>query len=132
MQMKTLFIFLALVSPFDSNALADVSKSPGMEDDQGLEQTLFYGGDIITMEGDKPTYVEAVLERNGEIIYVGTKLSALNDFRGKKTEFNLEGKTMMPGFIEPHLHPSIAAIMLPTDTIAPHEWKKPDGIARAA
>ncbi|MCK5880826.1 MAG: hypothetical protein KAG18_03060, partial [Sinobacterium sp.] len=37
------------------------------------EQTLYFGGDIITMQGDKPEYVEAVIERNGKIIYVGDK-----------------------------------------------------------
>ena len=33
---------------------------------------------------------------------------------------------MMPGFIEPHLHPSIAAIMLPNEIIAPYDWVLPD------
>jgi len=96
------------------------------------QQTLYYGGDIITMEGDKPNYVEAVIERDGKIIYAGDKASAVNNFAGKTVKVDLKGKTMMPGFIEPHLHPSIAAIMLPNDTIAPHEWTKPDGVSKAA
>ncbi|MEX3070694.1 amidohydrolase [Vibrio alginolyticus] len=132
MKIKNLFMSLLLLGILDFSALAGSINSVDMDNDQALEQTLYYGGDIITMEGDKPTYVEAVLERNGKIIYAGSKLSAINDFKGKKTEVNLEGKTMMPGFIEPHLHPSIAAIMLPNDTIAPHEWKKPNGITKAA
>lgn len=97
-----------------------------------LQQTLYYGGDIITMEGDKPNYVEAVIERDGKIIYAGDKASAVNNFAGKTVKVDLHGKTMMPGFIEPHLHPSIAAIMLPNDTIAPHDWNKPGGISKAA
>ena len=95
-------------------------------------QTLYYGGDIITMEGDKANYVEAVIERDGKIVYVGKKYYIDNHFIGTTTEVNLKGKTMMPGFIEPHLHPSIAAIMLPNDTIAPHDWTKPDGVSKAA
>ena len=95
-------------------------------------QTLYYGGDIITMEGDKANYAEAVIERDGKIVYVGKKSDINNHFIGKTTEVNLKGKTMMPGFIEPHLHPSIAAIMLPNDTIAPHDWTKPDGVSKAA
>ncbi|HIQ46248.1 MAG TPA: amidohydrolase, partial [Sulfurovum sp.] len=43
---------------------------------------------------------------------------------GKMVKIDLKGKTMMPGFIEPHLHPSIAAIMLLNDTIAPHDVSK--------
>ena len=94
--------------------------------------TLYYGGDIITMEGDKPEYIEAVMVRDGKIIYTGKKADAVNNYAGKTVEVDLKGKTMMPGFIEPHLHPSIAAIMLPNDTIAPHAWKKPNGVTEAA
>ncbi len=91
-----------------------------------LEQTLYFGGDIITMEGDKPTYVEAVIERDGKIIYAGSKASAVNNFAGKTIDVDLQGKTMMPGFIEPHAHPvSIGAFILANDIVAPHEWRMP-------
>jgi len=91
-----------------------------------LKQTLYFGGDIITMEGDQPTYVEAVIERNGKIIYAGSKESAVNNFAGKTIEVDLKGKTMMPGFIEPHAHPvSIGAFILANDIVAPHEWRMP-------
>ena len=93
-------------------------------------QTLYYGGDIITMEGNKPEYVESVIERDGKIIYVGDKASAVNNFAGKTIEVDLKGKTMMPGFIEPHLHPLIAAILLSGDIVAPHDWNVPDGIKK--
>ena len=94
------------------------------------QQTLYYGGDIITMEGDKPNYVEAVMQRDGKIIYVGKKADAVNNFAGKTIEVDLKGKTMMPGFIEPHLHPLIAAILLSGDIVAPHDWDVPDGIKK--
>jgi len=96
-----------------------------------LSQTLYYGGDIITMEGDNAQYAEAVVQQEGKIVFIGSKSEAEKQF-ANATPFNLEGKTMMPGFIEPHLHPSIAAIMLPNETIAPHNWNKPDGISKAA
>ncbi|WP_053990577.1 amidohydrolase [Mangrovimonas sp. TPBH4] len=95
------------------------------------EQTLYFGGDIITMEGDQPQYVEAVVRENGNIAYVGTKEEALSQYP-QASQYNLEGNTLMPGFIEPHLHPSIAAIMLPNETIAPHSWYKPTGTTEAA
>ena len=94
------------------------------------EQTLYFGGDIITMEGDKANYVEAVIERDGKIIYAGKKADAVNNFSGKTIEVDLKGKTMMPGFIEPHLHPLIAAILLSGDIVAPHDWDVPDGIKK--
>ncbi|MEH6609052.1 MAG: amidohydrolase family protein [Halioglobus sp.] len=95
-------------------------------DDIERQQTLYFGGDIITMEGDEPTYVEALIERDGEIIYAGKKANAVNNFSGKTVEVNLQGQTMMPGFIEPHAHPvSIGAFILANDIVAPHEWRMP-------
>ena len=95
-----------------------------------LQQTIYFGGDIITMEGNELTYVEAVIERDGKIIYAGNKSSAVNNFAGETIEVDLEGKTLMPGFIEPHLHPSIAAIMLSGDIVAPHDWLVPEGLKK--
>ncbi len=90
------------------------------------QQTIYFGGDIITMEGDKPSYVEAVIERNGKIIYAGEKAGAVNNFAGKTIEVDLKGQTMMPGFIEPHAHPvSIGGFILANDIVAPHEWRMP-------
>jgi len=75
------------------------------------QQTLYFGGDIITMDGDSPQYVEAVIERDGKIIYAGEKASAVNNFAGKTIEVNLKGKTMLPGFIDPHSHFMSAVLM---------------------
>ena len=94
-----------------------------------IHQTLYHGGTIITMEGDKPTYVEAVIERDGKIIYAGPKSAAINNFAGKTVDVDLQGKTMMPGFIEPHAHPvSIGAFILANDIVAPHQWRMPHKI----
>ena len=112
-------------------ALAALGSTALMAADKPVEeQTLYYGGDIITMEGDKPEYVEAVIERDGKIIYAGKKADAVNNFAGKTVKVDLKGKTMMPGFIEPHLHPLIAAILLSGDIVAPHDWNVPDGIKK--
>jgi len=37
---------------------------------------IYYGGDIITMEGDSAVYAEAVEIKNGKIIFVGNKAEA--------------------------------------------------------
>ena len=92
-------------------------------------QTIYYGGDIITMEGDKVEYVEAVVRENDKIVFVGTKAEAEKQYANAE-QYNLDGKTMMPGFIEPHLHPLIAAVILSGDIIAPHDWNVPDGLKK--
>ncbi len=101
-----------------------LSVSPGEVKAESGVQTIYFGGTIITMEGDNPQYVEAVIERNGKIIYAGPKSGANNNFAGKTLKVDLQGRTMLPGFIEPHAHPvGIGAILLANDIVAPHEWR---------
>ena len=130
MYKTTIISFFIAVLLACSNAKSENLKEKEKTISNNLQQTLYYGGDIITMEGNKPTYVEAVIERDGKIIYAGDKAAAVNNFAGKTIEFDLKGKTMMPGFIEPHLHPLIAAILLSGDIIAPHDWHVPDGLKK--
>lgn len=62
-------------------------------------KTLFYGGNIITMA--EPLYAEAVLVEDEKIIAVGSEA----ELRGFADEYiNLNGATMLPGFIDPHSH----------------------------
>ena len=64
---------------------------------------IFYGGDIVTMNKAQPT-AEAVAIRDGKIIKVGS-LSNTKTLQGSDTKLvNLNGKTLLPGFIEPHVH----------------------------
>ena len=69
-----------------------------------LQQTVYYGGDIITMAGDTTEYLEALATREGKIIFTGSKAAAMKRFEGKAEEVDLKGKTMLPGFIDGHAH----------------------------
>lgn len=91
-----------------------------------LDQAIYYNGDIITMEGDSLVYVEAVVQSEGQIIFTGSKQEAFSKYKNTADQVDLNGKTMMPGFIEPHAHPvSIGALLLGNDIVAPHEWRMP-------
>ncbi len=65
-------------------------------------KTLFYGGNIITME-EQALYTEAVLVENGVIVAVGSKTDLLSQ-AGECEKIDLHGKTLLPGFIDPHSH----------------------------
>jgi hypothetical protein len=92
---------------------------------------IYFGGDILTMEGDSANYAEAIAIKDGKILFVGTKDEA-EKFHGDTTLMNdLKGKTMMPGFVEPHVHPSIAATMLPNEIISMNDWVLPSGTKKA-
>ena len=88
--------------------------------------TLYFGGDIITMDGETFATEEAVVAQNKEIVYTGSLDDAHKKFPNAK-KHDLKGKTMMPGFVEPHVHPSLAATMLPNEIIAPYDWVLPNG-----
>lgn len=65
---------------------------------------IYYGGDIITMEGDSAIYAEAVAVKDGKIVFVGSKADA-EKMKGDSTVMNdLQGKTLLPGFVDSHGH----------------------------
>jgi hypothetical protein len=64
---------------------------------------LFYNGKIITMNSEEAEYVEAIVEQDGKIVFVGSKKDAEENFANAK-RINLNGNTMLPGFIDPHSH----------------------------
>ena len=73
-------------------------------EETGPIATMYYGGDIITMEGDEPAYAEALVEKEGKIIFVGATDEAM-EIAGKGHQMkNLDGKTLVPGFIDGHAH----------------------------
>jgi len=70
---------------------------------RGNADMIFYGGDIVTMNKSQPS-AEAVAVQNGKIIKVGS-LAKLKAVQGQETKLiNLNGQTLMPGLVEPHVH----------------------------
>ena len=64
---------------------------------------IYFNGDIITVN-DKEPIVDAVLVENGKIIKTGSKEEILK-LKNEDTELvDLDGKTMLPGFIDSHSH----------------------------
>ena len=71
---------------------------------EALNQTIYYGGDIVTMVGDEPQYAEAVVQRDGKIVFVGGRPEAFERFGDSADEVDLGGRTLLPGFIDAHSH----------------------------
>lgn len=64
---------------------------------------LYYNGTILTMEDQCPK-VEAILVENGKIIKRGTKEALVSCKNQDTVMIDLQGHTMMPGFIDGHSH----------------------------
>lgn len=92
-----------------------------------LADTVYFNGTILTMEGDEPDYIKAVATKGDEIIQIGT-LDELERVIGDSTQLiDLDRNTLLPGFIEPHLHPLLATILIQTEIIAFNDWDLPSG-----
>jgi predicted amidohydrolase YtcJ len=65
--------------------------------------TIYYGGDIITADDANPG-VEAVFVKDGKIVFAGNKETALKLKEQDTREVDLQGKTLLPGFIDGHSH----------------------------
>ncbi len=66
-------------------------------------KTAFLNGKIFTVNDNQP-YAEAVVVENGIIKFVGSTIKA-KKFVDEQTEvIDLQGKLMLPGFIDSHLH----------------------------
>ena len=59
---------------------------------------LYYGGTVLTMNGEERA--EKVLTENGRILAVGSFPDG--GIHGER--IHLQGKTMMPGFVDGHSH----------------------------
>jgi predicted amidohydrolase YtcJ len=66
--------------------------------------TLYTGGPILTMAGPQPRYAEALVERDGRIVYVGPLAGAIQAAGGGVKRVNLAGRALLPGFIDAHGH----------------------------
>lgn len=64
---------------------------------------LIFGGTIYTVDPEQAT-VEAVVVKEGRIAFAGAESTARQTLAEPVAELNLEGKTLIPGFIEGHGH----------------------------
>ena len=71
--------------------------------------TVYFNGDILTMLGDKPQYVEAVVVKGKKIAYTGSMQDALKEAGSNPTIDDLKGKTLLPGFIDSWGHFTLIA-----------------------
>ena len=88
--------------------------------------TIYTAKSIITMNRSLPR-AEAVAIRDGQIIEVGS-LDSMQPWLGKhehEIDNQFKDAIIVPGLIDPHLHPPMAAVLLPMHFITAMEWRLP-------
>ncbi|MBU3582942.1 amidohydrolase family protein [Polynucleobacter sp. 15G-AUS-farblos] len=72
--------------------------------------TIFFGGPIVTVNA-KNEEVDALAVQNGKIVALGKKDAITKQWQSKSTKLiDLKGQTLMPGFVEPHVHIMLTAV----------------------
>lgn len=65
---------------------------------------IYCKGDVITINDVEP-FAEAVAVKDGRVLAVGSTEDVMSKFNGSGTRIvDLQGKTLLPGFIDPHSH----------------------------
>lgn len=96
---KKLFISAIVLLTF-----AGCDQYSGQGNQSNPADSIYFGGDIITMERESAQYVESVAIKDGKILFVGNKEEALK-MKGDRTILHdLKGKTLLPGFLDAHSH----------------------------
>jgi predicted amidohydrolase YtcJ len=83
-----------------SSALAQQPQPPSLN--PGL--TVYFGGDILTMRGMTPEYVESLAVKDGKILFAGPLAESKKLVGESAKTIDLGGKTLLPGFIDTHGH----------------------------
>ncbi len=77
---------------------------------KGNADTIFYGGPIVTVNA-KNEEVQAMAVQNGKIVAVGAKDVVTQEWQASNTKIvDLHGQTVMPGFVEPHVHIMVTSV----------------------
>ena len=93
------------------------------------ELRVYTAKKIITME---PALAEAtaVAVADGRIVSVGSLASLQPWLEGREVSIDrsLQDKVLLPGFIDPHVHPSLPAVLTQFPFLAPDDWVLPTGV----
>ena len=96
--MKSLFLLALVVilgAGLGCNAGPDASSTA---------DAIYFGGPIITVNDAQPN-AEAVAIKDGKILMVGSRAEIEKSHKGQTTQMiDLAGKTLVPGFLDPHSH----------------------------
>ncbi|WP_281558260.1 amidohydrolase [Thalassomonas sp. RHCl1] len=105
MNLATCLIAMSLTGCSGENgATSQETVTPSTAIKEQLANTVFTNGNIYTVNPEQPS-AQALALKDGEIIFVGDD-SQVQNFIGDNTRvINLQGKMMMPGIHDVHMHP---------------------------
>lgn len=105
------FFFIAAFFLISSIASADEIK-------------IFVANNILTLNSNNDN-VEAVATQGSRIIDVGSREALISTYPNADLISNYKEATLVPGFIEHHIHPFLAAVTMNSKILAIEDWHLP-------
>lgn len=111
-----------------TGSIQDVSKLAGLSSDPVV---IYTAKEFITMDPSAPR-AEAIAVQDGRILAIGSKAD-VGAAVGKNARLDksFNGMVVMPGFVEQHVHPVLAALTMNTHVISIEDWDAIDGFSPA-
>ncbi|WP_332034863.1 amidohydrolase, partial [Microbulbifer sp.] len=99
--------------------------------EQSPQTVIYTAREFITMDPKRPK-AEAIAVRDGKFVAVGTR-GEVSAAVGKNARLDksLNDKIVMPGFVEQHVHPVLAALAMNMKVISIEDWDTIDGFSPA-
>ncbi|NNL66910.1 MAG: amidohydrolase [Myxococcales bacterium] len=120
--LRTLVVALLLAA----TTFAWLSRDPGPDP----TPRIFTAARILTMEPEPPD-ATAVAVRDDRITAVGSLDEIRATLGDAASDYALDerfaGKFVLPGFVDPHIHPSLAATILSMEIVSAMAWTTPAG-----
>jgi predicted amidohydrolase YtcJ len=114
MQMVRLLILLSL----SAQLFVSCSSDPAPD-------TIFIGGTVLTVDKGN-SVVAAVAIKDGVIVQVGTTSEIKATANSSTKIIELDGQTLIPGFIAAHEHPTLTAVFADTIDLSAFTFNSPD------
>jgi predicted amidohydrolase YtcJ len=88
------------------------------------EIKIFVANNILTLNSNNDN-VQAVATQGSRIIDVGSKEALISTYPSADLISNYKDATLVPGFIEHHIHPFLAAVTMNSEILAIEDWHLP-------
>ena len=85
---------------------------------------IFIAKDIVTLNKNNDS-VEAIATKGSKIINVGSKEELILIYPDATLISDYENAIIVPGFIEHHIHPFLAAVTMNSEILAIEDWQLP-------
>ena len=128
-------IFYAAIITLTLSGCGDLNDTaPGAESGPSPSEIIIYQArEVITMDSDRPN-ATAIAVTGGVILAVGSLEEVIAVVGQSNYQINSEfgNNVIVPGLIEQHLHPFLAALTITMEIIAIEDWVLPNGVSPAA